>query len=609
MWNIYITNLRHFLQQYSTFPSEKKDCYRNLSGIPKVLSCLYQAPTNLEEDQLRLIRRWNAPSIYSQYWRTAEGWGLVLKTNEGYHQLTDQGVEWTNRLLQNRTLDYLYDVKFQQLPQQFKDYIFSQLNPFHISPHYIQIEIYRLLYFFILNDGEIDLNNMQDNVSFRGQRPLLQYWDEELWVNANGVSITYFELNFSRIKWGLKYLQDLELVQKEQSSRVFRLTEKTRIFCETFFRPVYWQPPCSNNLDLNIQEQQGILENIGDENIPNDGDVEDTAEQQANDPLCIPIVSENGHENVVTIFDHNSIYFSDPNSGKTQGIRRHLNGKFFDLSFQNPQNVVEWKKEILIQTISGQYQVGRILSAIATATVHPDTFFYVFADEIGTFSLNSIIGSNLKKIFKREQQVNRADLQTILDNIDNLFLDNAHSTISLSKFQELGHKIKESDTTKVTSFKEGVHEFHLWIPENLIFVFCANYEEPLMESLDSKIGWGSGSDRFTIKHFYAADSDVDFIMQSIPPTPDAMTRYKEVQAFNNKIIKAYRGIKFFDEYNMKSEMILPRILLPTFHPCTYLENELLNRENCKKVVVEKIQGLYFSEEEDQNRLENAIRSL
>ena len=104
----------------------------------------------------------------------------------------------------------------------------------------------------------------------------------------------------------------------------------------------------------------------------------------------------------------------------------------------------------------------------------PERSFYIFADEVGIFSLDSIIGSNLKKILKSEQKVCRENFRGLLRESE---------YISIDDFKALGQKIKEIDPVKVTSFKEGDYEFHLWIPENLIFVFCANYEEPLIESL------------------------------------------------------------------------------------------------------------------------------
>ena len=134
-----------------------------------------------------------------------------------------------------------------------------------------------------------------------------------------------------------------------------------------------------------------------------------------------------------------------------------------------------------------------------------------------------------------------------------------------------------------------------------------NYEEPLIESLDPTKGWGDGSDRFAVKHFYAEDvnDDIDFIIQGTQPTDDAIERYDKVKDFNNEIIQAYRNINnFTDAYGLKSEMILPESCFP-FHPCELNEEGLLNRTSCR-VVIEKIQRLYFSEESDQELLKNAI---
>ena len=98
--------------------------------------------------------------------------------------------------------------------------------------------------------------------------------------------------------------------------------------------------------------------------------------------------------------------------------------------------------------------------------------------------------ADLKKVFKDSQKVECTN-----------FEDSQLKSMTVSDFKAMGEQIKQAHPTQVTSFKEGDYDFHLWIPKNLYFIFCANYEEPILQSLIDKKGWSSTGERFTIQHF------------------------------------------------------------------------------------------------------------
>ena len=315
----------------------------------------------------------------------------------------------------------------------------------------------------------------------------------------------------------------------------------------------------------------------------------------------IPIHQEKGHNAPLDGLTCNQIFLSDPNSGKTYGLQNKFAGKVFELSYQDPRNTIEWKKEVLLQNILGQYHVGRILSAIATATVNPSNHFYIFADEVGMFHLDWILGSNLKKVFKDSQKVD-------CTNFEDIELE----LMSVRAFKAMGEQIKQAHPTQVTSFKEGDHDFHLWIPKNLCFIFCANYEEPILQSLIDKKGWGSTGERFIVKHFYA--SSEQYMSSFIPDNmEDGFTQVAsvndEVRIALNRIME--EKMSPVSTHWIKTEMIVYRVLVPTFHPLIKesVFNGSVDWSDCLKIVTDKIDNMDFYDEEDKMVFRKAVQSL
>jgi hypothetical protein len=263
--------------------------------------------------------------------------------------------------------------------------------------------------------------------------------------------------------------------------------------------------------------------------------------QYASNELLIPNLKsydKNGH------IKQNLILLSNPNSGKTFSVKKMIgNNHYWDLSFQNNDNVLEWKKNLLFKNLKGDVIIGNIIKAIASATLNPSGDYFIFADEIGTFSLDNILGNVLKNIFKNNQKVK------ISNDIIREYKDN--DNISLDEFIELGKKIQSRFKYNTTNFIEEDISIPLWIPSNLNFVFCANYENELLESLSPLKGWGTSGNRFRVKHFYNLNGRDFYALKS--SDNKSIHRTKK---YNEIIHKKYNELLINEELSSDSKKTL-----------------------------------------------------
>ena len=326
------------------------------------------------------------------------------------------------------------------------------------------------------------------------------------------------------------------------------------------------------------------------------------------DPV-IKLHPEYGHDDAIAGCEYNTLVFSNPNSGKTFGFKQRLSNRLFELAYQNPRSVTEWKKSVLIQHISRDYYVGTLLKAIATASLNPDQHFYILADEVGTFNLDWILGANLKKIFKKSQRIDFSE-QPLYDRVS--FLD-PHE-LTLTAFKELGDFIAEQAdyATKTTQFSEGEHEFVLWLPHNLHVVFLANYEEELLSSLSELKGWGPNGNRFDIVHYYALEQETSgfFSFQPNDLEPEQMEKYQSIRRWNSKIYDELRRLltnrnelSRSERKEIGAEMVIPRLLISTFDP------NVPNPEDLNEYILAKLDDFTLLSVPLMQKIEEAISNI
>ena len=362
---------------------------------------------------------------------------------------------------------------------------------------------------------------------------------------------------------------------------------------EQHFRDLFLQNTAPDVVDLSIPMEEffgsctsGSYKIVISTRFQNEEFIEEI-DIDTQDDVVINLHPEYGHDNLIDGCKHNTLVFSNPNSGKTYGLKQNLNNKVFEMAYQNPRSVTEWKKSILIQHISTEYYVGILLQAIVTASLNPNQQYYIMADEVGTFNLDWILGSNLKKIFKKSQRIAFTDpaLQAKVSSF-------GPHEITLTAFKELGEFIAQhvEYATKTTRFSEGEHEFVLWLPDNLHVIFLANYEDELLASLSELKGWGPNGDRFEVLHYYAVENRKKGLFAF---KPSALTEEQEEQYANicrwnstiyNKLVKLVENSKELSRSERKEiavEMIIPRLLIPTFDPtvqgCTDVKEYVLAR--------------------------------
>jgi hypothetical protein len=288
---------------------------------------------------------------------------------------------------------------------------------------------------------------------------------------------------------------------------------------------------------------------------------------------------------------NNLIFLSNPNSGKTYTVKKLIgDNPSWELSFQNNDNVLEWKKNLLFKNINGEIIIGNIIKAITSATLNPNGDYFIFADEVGTFSLDNILGNVLKNIFKNNQKI-KVPIEIIREYKDN-------EVITLDEFIELGNAIKEKFKYNTTTFNEEELNVPLWIPSNLHFVFCANYENELLESLSNLKGWGISGNRFKIKHFYNL-SGKDFYKLK---NNDQKILIK-TKKYNELIIKKYEELLISEKLSSDTKKTLfshynkYKILLSNY------DTGLAYSTQQQEYVIEHIQNYIYSlflDEEDEN---------
>lgn len=296
----------------------------------------------------------------------------------------------------------------------------------------------------------------------------------------------------------------------------------------------------------------------------------------------------------------NTILLSNPNSGKTYTVKEIIGDSVnFELSFQNNDNVLEWKKNILFKNINGEIIIGNIIKAIASATLNPTGDYFVFADEVGTFFLDNIMGNILKSIFKNTQKI-KIKMELIRDYKD---LDE----ITLKDFIKLGEAIKKENKYSTTTFNEEEFNIPLWIPSNLNFIFCANYENELIESLSPLKGWGEKGDRFKVKHFYNLTGKEFFKIDVVDKK--ILVRTKK---YNEIIIKKYNELILNENLSSDSKKTLNtnfnkyKILLANY------DSDILYSSNEKEYVINHIEDYIYSlflDEEDEELIIEEFREV
>lgn len=324
------------------------------------------------------------------------------------------------------------------------------------------------------------------------------------------------------------------------------------------------------------------------------------------DDIVIKLHPDYGHDAAIAGCEDNTLVFSNPNSGKTFGFKHRLSNRLFELTYQNSRSVTEWKKTVLIQHISRDYYVGTLLKAIATASLNPTKQFYVLADEVGTFNLDWILGSNLKKIFKKSQRIDFAE-----DNLQKRVSSLNTNELSLTAFKKLGEFIAEQpdNATKTTRFSEGEHEFVLWLPNNLHVVFLANYEDELLGSLSELKGWGPNGDRFNIVHYYAVQDPMEgvFFFEPNNLRPDQMKTYQNIRRWNSKICdkldQVVKALSFSEQKSITGEMVVPRLLISTFAP------NVPTSANLKEHILGKLDDFVLLSESLKQKLKEAITNI
>jgi len=296
----------------------------------------------------------------------------------------------------------------------------------------------------------------------------------------------------------------------------------------------------------------------------------------------------------------NIIFLSNPNSGKTYTVKQIIGeNQYWELSFQNNDNVLEWKKNLLFKNIKGDIVIGNIIKAITSATLNPLGDYFVFADEVGTFSLDNILGNVLKTIFKDNQKV-KVPIELIRDYKDKV-------SLSIEEFIKLGHIIQHEFKYNTTTFNEEDLSIPLWIPDNLHFIFCANYENELLESLSHLKGWGSSGNRFSIKHFYNITGKDFFNIKNNNQKITVITK-----KYNDLILNKYTELTLDDSLSSDTKKTLVsnynkyKILLSNY------DNELLRHNNRNEYVIEHIQNYIYSlfiEEEDEEFIINSFQDI
>lgn len=330
------------------------------------------------------------------------------------------------------------------------------------------------------------------------------------------------------------------------------------------------------------------------------------------DEISIELHPEYGHDKPIDggIEEH-TIVFSDPNSGKTFGFKTELKGKLFELAYQNPRNVTEWKKTIMVQHISQSYHVGTLLSAIATASLNPEKQFYVLADEVGIFNLDWILGANLKKIFKSNQRIDFQDsfFQGALSTLN----QRSPHSISLEEFKSLGEMLaRESNyITSTTRFTEGEHDLVLWFPKNVHCIFLSNYEDEILASLSELKGWGPNGHRFNILHYYALEDQSELSVSFKPSNVEASHRYNQIKRYNNTLYSALmnlnKGLSRQDKAFLRLEMIAPRLLISTFEP--EIPTTGVCDEDIQNHILSKLDRFILLETELKQKIEEAITAI
>lgn len=330
------------------------------------------------------------------------------------------------------------------------------------------------------------------------------------------------------------------------------------------------------------------------------------------DDISIELHPEYGHDKPITSgIEQHTIVFSDPNSGKTFGFKTELKGKLFELAYQNPRNVTEWKKTIMVQHISKSYHVGTLLSAIATASLNPEKEFYVLADEVGIFNLDWILGANLKKIFKSKQRIDFQD--SFFQGALSRLTQNSPHSISLEEFKILGEMLaREPDyITSTTRFTEGEHDLVLWFPKNVHCIFLSNYEDEILASLSELKGWGPNGHRFNIRHYYALEDHSGLSVSFKPANAEASHRYNQIKRYNNAVYLALMnlntGLSRQDKAFLRLEMIVPRLLISTFEP--EIPTTGVCDEDIQNHILSKLDRFILLETELKQTIEEAITAI